>query len=89
LCGQHPPAPQDVEPGHGAPEEQAKSPPPFPMDMPPMRDMSFSVFFEAQTGHGTASDRLLDTISSNAFPHSSQRYSKIGIDFPSFHCILS
>jgi hypothetical protein len=52
MFGQQPPAPQEVAPGQGAPEEQAKSPEPFPIPIPPMRDISFSVFGDVQAGQG-------------------------------------
>ena len=75
MLGQHPPAPHAVAPGQGAPEAHAKSfDPLLPDPMPPMRDMSFSVFLDLHVGQGRAL-ALLATISSNIFPHSEQRYS--------------
>jgi hypothetical protein len=76
MLGQHPPAPQEEAPGQGAPDPQAKSfEPLLPIPMPPMRDISFSVFLDSQAGQGSEATALLETISSNVFPHSVQRYS--------------
>jgi hypothetical protein len=61
------------EPHAGNPEED------FPIDIPPIADISFSVVFDPQDGQGTWVFRSPVTNSSNLLPQSEQRYSNIGI----------
>jgi hypothetical protein len=51
----------------------------FPIEIPPIADICFSVFFSPHVGQGIATSRSPVTNSSNLFPHLAHRYSKIGI----------
>ncbi len=69
-AGEHPPLPQD------GPEDD------FPIEMPPIADICFSVDVAPHDGHETCLFRSPVTNSSNFFPQFVQRYSKIGIQNP-------
>jgi len=57
----------------------------LPIAIPPMADINFLVSFDPHDGHGIILSRSPVTSSSKTFSHFSQRYSKIGIQTPSFH----
>jgi hypothetical protein len=68
--GEHPPLP------HAGPEDD------FPIEIPPIADICFSVDVAPQDGQGICLLRSPVTNSSNLFPHFVHRYSKIGIQNP-------